>query len=148
MKLLFDTSVLVAAIIKTHPKHKVALPWLQRIKEKTDTGLVAAHSVAELYAILTTLPIHPRIAPMLAQQLIQQNVLNLCEIVSLSDTDYTAIVKHLAEKELPGGIIYDALIVYAGLKAEVDRLVTLNPKDFRRIYPEYADKIVSPNNRP
>ena len=58
MKILFDTSTLVAAIVAGHPAHNAALPLLLRVKEKADTGLVAAHSLAELYAILTK-PILP-----------------------------------------------------------------------------------------
>lgn len=42
------------------------------------------------------------------------------------------------------GVTYDALILYAALKAEADQMLTLNEKDFRRIYPELTDKISSP----
>jgi predicted nucleic acid-binding protein len=144
MKILLDTSVLVAAMVEAHPAHESALPWLQRIKAKKDTGLVAAHSIAELYAILTTLPIRPRITPKLAHQLIQQNVLNVCEVVSLSDKDYARVINDLAEEGISGGVTYDALIIYAALKAEVEQVVTLNEKDFRRIYSDFRDKIISP----
>lgn len=144
MKILFDTSVLVAAIVEAHPVHESALPWLQRVKNTEDTGMVAAHSIAELYAILTTLPIHPKISPRVALQLIQQNVLSVCEIIALSDEDYKAVIIHLSEANISGGVIYDALILYAALKAEVEQVITLNEKDFRRIYPELADKISSP----
>ncbi|OAD22515.1 PilT-like protein, partial [Candidatus Thiomargarita nelsonii] len=30
-KFLFDTSTLVAALIESHPKQTLALPWLQRV---------------------------------------------------------------------------------------------------------------------
>lgn len=59
MKVLLDTSVLVAAMVETHPMHECALHWLQRIKDGGDVGIVAAHSIAELYAILTTLTVQP-----------------------------------------------------------------------------------------
>ena len=61
-----------------------------------------------------------------------------------SKTDYAAIIQHLSEQGIVGGVTYDALIVYAASKAKVDLLLTLNEKDFRRIYPEYAEKIVAP----
>lgn len=64
MRLFFDTSTLVAAMVEGHPSHSAALPWLQRVK--VDTGLVAAHTLAELYAILTRLPVSPRIPPAMA----------------------------------------------------------------------------------
>lgn len=55
MRVLLDTSVLVAAMVEAHPAHERALPWLQRVEAGIDSGVVAAHSVAELYAVLTTL---------------------------------------------------------------------------------------------
>lgn len=144
MKVLLDTSVLVAAMVETHPMHERALPWLQRIKDGTDVGLVAAHSIAELYAILTTLPVQPRISPAISKQLIRHNVLEICEVVSLSDEDYAMIIEHLSEAGIVGGVTYDALILYVALKVDVDYVVTLNEKDFRRIYPNLADKVISP----
>ena len=32
MKVLFDTSVLVAGIVQVHPAHQRASPWMQRAK--------------------------------------------------------------------------------------------------------------------
>ena len=43
-----------------------------------------------------------------------------------------------------GGATYDALIIHAALKANADQILTLNTRDFRRVYPELADKIVAP----
>ncbi|MBC7262379.1 MAG: PIN domain-containing protein, partial [Chloroflexi bacterium] len=97
MRVLFDTSALIAAMVEAHPMHERALSWLQRVKKGTAVGIVAAHSIAELYAILTTLPVQPPIPPAIAQQLIHHNVLDTCQIVSLSDKDYTAIIDHLSE---------------------------------------------------
>ena len=109
-----------------------------------DAGLVAAHSLAELYAILTTLPVQPRILPTVAQQLIKCNVLDVFEVVFLSDKDYAAVIDHLTDLGIVGGATYDALILHAASKANVDQVVTLNETDFRRVYPDLADKIVSP----
>jgi predicted nucleic acid-binding protein len=144
VRILLDTSILIAAMVEAHPAHALALPWLQKVKDGTHTGLVAAHSLAELYAILTTLPVHPPISPAVARQLIRQNVLDDFEVVALSDSDYTAVIDHLSESGIAGGATYDALILRAASKAIVDQVITLNDKDFRRVYPDLADKIVSP----
>ena len=144
MRILFDTSALIAAMVEGHPSHTLVLPWLQRVKAKTDTGLVAAHSLAELYAILTRLPVTPRIAPALALQLIQHNVLEICEVVALSVADYVTLLNHLAGLGIAGGVVYDALLLHAAWKADVDQVVTLNAHDFRRVYPALAGRIVSP----
>jgi predicted nucleic acid-binding protein len=117
---------------------------LQRIKDKADVGLVAAHSLAEMYAVLTTLPVRPRIPPAMALRLIQENVLETCEVVSLSEQDYRTLIQHLADAGIIGDATYDALLLHAAWKAGVDQVVTLNAADFRRVYPALKDKIVSP----
>ena len=86
----------------------------------------------------------PRISPIVAYDLIQRNVFDLCEVLPLSAEDYSAVTKHLSEEGIAGGVTYDAVILYAAIKGKADRVVTLNEGDFRRIYPEMAEKIVSP----
>lgn len=138
MKILFDTSVLVAAVVESHPMHSRALPWLQRVKaEKTmDNFFIAAHTLAELYAVLTTLPVKPKISPLTARRLIHDNIEASVKIVSLSPSDYRDTVKQMSELGLPGGIIFDALIAKAAQKSKVNRLLTFNLNDFKRIWPE------------
>ena len=144
MRILLDTSVFVVAMVQGHPAHALALPWLQRLRVGTDTGLVAAHSLAETYAILTKLPVQPRISPAVAQQLIKHNILDVCEVVFLSDKDYVALIEHLSQLGIVGGAIYDALILHAAAIANADQVVTLNERDFRRVYPSLDHKIISP----
>ena len=144
MRVLLDTSVLIAAMVESHPAHGRSLPWLQRIHAGDITGCVAAHSLAETYAVLTRLPIQPRITPQLAVQIITHNVLDHCTIIALTSDDYTHVLVDLATRGLAGGVIYDALAVYVGQQAAVDQIITLNAKDFRRIAPQLGDTIVEP----
>jgi predicted nucleic acid-binding protein len=144
VKVLFDTSTLVAAMVAGHPAHAAALPRLLRVKDRVDAGFVAAHSLAELYATLSRLPVNPRISPTLALQLIQHNVIDICQIIALSADDYVHLLNHLASLEIVGGVIYDALLLHAAWLSSAEQVVTLNPRDFRRAYPQLADKIVSP----
>ena len=51
---------------------------------------------------------------------------------------------HLTDLGIAGGAVYDALLLHAAWKSNVDRVVTLNAHDFRRVYPALADRIVSP----
>ena len=74
MKILFDTSVLVAALVESHPMHPRAFPWLKRAREKEFDMIVAAHTIAELYAVLSTLPIKPRISPFIARKLLSDAI--------------------------------------------------------------------------
>lgn len=63
MKVLFDTSVLVAALIVSHPKHSVCFPRLKAAESKQIKGVLSTHSLAETYSVMTRLPIQPHIPP-------------------------------------------------------------------------------------
>jgi predicted nucleic acid-binding protein len=143
VRLLFDTSTLIAALVEDHPAHLSAYSWLYEVKEGRHTGLVSAHTLAELYAKLTRIPFASGVlAAAKAQQLIELDVVNLFEVIPLAGDDYLAIIKHLTQQNLIGGIVFDALIFYAAMKSGADQVVTLNPRHFRQIYPELANRVV------
>lgn len=144
MRVLFDTSVLIAGFVSSHPKHHAALEWLQRAKAKEVNVVVSSHSLAESFAVLTRLPLSPRITPDVANYLLRENVVNLARIIALSTQDYLAVIKDMTELGCTGGIIYDAITVKAAKKAKVDKIMTLNVKDFERLTPHQQSYIISP----
>jgi predicted nucleic acid-binding protein len=144
VKILFDTSVLVAASVAAHPDHRRALPWLERARARQFEFLVAAHSLAETYAVLTSLPIKPRISPAIARRLVLENAERPATVVALSARDYGAVLDAMADRGMAGAIVYDALLVRAAEKAGVDRLLTLNIDDFRRAWPDAGDRLERP----
>jgi len=139
-KVLFDTSVFVAALVKPHPAHARAFPWLRKAKSGEFSLIVSAHTLAELYAVLTTLPVSPRISPDIAWRLIQEDVINIAEITALS----AAVIKKLKDDGFSGGIIYDALICATAVKAGAETLLTLNSADFKRLPQAEGLDIVEP----
>jgi len=52
MRILFDTSALVAALLSVHPVHPRVMPWFQRTLDGPDIGLFSAQSLAEAFGIL------------------------------------------------------------------------------------------------
>lgn len=144
MKILFDTSVLVAALVESHPMHGRAFPWLKNAKAKAFEMVVAGHTLAELYAVLSTLPIKPRIVPAAALRLICENIEGTGRIISLNPTEYWTVIKQASQSGLTGGMIYDALIAKVAQKAQVEQLLTVNREHFKRVWPAGEDKIVTP----
>lgn len=144
MKVLLDTSILVAALYEGHSVHDRALPWLQRVSMPGEVGLVSAHSLAETYVTLTRIPSAPPISPLVAQRLIEQRVVNNLQVVELTTQDYVNVLRHLANLRITSGAVYDALIVYAAIKGEAEQIITLNPRDFQRVYPGISSRIVLP----
>jgi len=143
MKLLFDTSSLVAAFVHAHPAHPAAWEWLQQTLEGAHQGLVAAHTLAELYAVLTRLPLRPPIPPSTALQLIEENLKGF-QTIALSAADYRSVLRRLEKLNLTGGAVYDALIAQAALKAKANHLITLNPSHFRRLGQDIEAILVVP----
>lgn len=149
MKVLLDTSVLVAGVVRAHPRHTQCRPWLARFQAGDLDLVLAAHSLVELHAVLTTLPVKPRISPRTALQLAEENLLRpkpegRAEVIALSVEDYLEVLATAGRLSLAGGVVYDALIARAAQTAKVEQLVTLNADHFRRVWPSGVDQVREP----
>ena len=142
MKLLFDTSTLIAALLNAHEAHALAHPWLDQVLAGEDTGILSAHSLAELYSTLTRMPLSPRVTGAEALELIQENIVSAFEIIGLTPSDYMTILEDMQSRNLIGGVTYDALIMYVAIKANVEKVVTLNGRDFARLFPRFVGEVV------
>ena len=145
MRRLFDTSVLVAAMVAAHPAHERSVRCFEHALSDDGELLVCTHSLAELYAVLTRLPVSPRISPGSARRLIRENLeVDPVRLVPLEASDYLAVLDRMTEFGFPGGVIYDALILHTACRAEVDEVVTLNESDFVRLSFGLSVRIVAP----
>lgn len=144
MRVLFDTSVLVAAIIDSHPNHSKAFSWLLKAKRGEIIGYIGTHTLCELYAIMTSLPTQRKVSSTDIWRLIRESILSNFEIVELTKSDYRAILESLAQNNVRGGATYDALVAHAALKAQVDKLLTFNPAYFKRVYPSISKLVEKP----
>lgn len=133
MKILFDTSILIAAFVESHPKHKSALSFLMKAKNKDFELLVSSHTILEVYSVLTSAPFKPRITPKIAKQLIDNNIKNIAKTIYLTDKDYSKIIERMSASNFSGGIVYDAIIVECALVSKADEILTLNSKDFLKL---------------
>ena len=134
MKVFFDTSVLVAACIESHPAHQQSFRSLLRARDGDLEMVVATHTMAELYAVLTRIPIRPRISPVVARRIIRENIESIARIKSISTQRYKMVLDEMARRNLSGGIIYDALAASVAAGENVDTILTLNRKDFLRAW--------------
>lgn len=144
MKVFFDTSVLVAAFVPAHPRHERAFERVQRSRSGEYRMLTSTHTLSELYSVLTTLPLSPRISPASAARIIHENIEGRADLHSLTAADYREVVRHLGATGLAGGIIYDALTCRAAIRAGASLILTFNPKDFRRTWPDSGIRIEEP----
>lgn len=145
MIIFFDTSVLVAACVQSHPHYTQAHPALLRITSKQDRGFISQHSIAEVFAVLTRLPIQPRIHPVEATRILTGNILPHFEIMPLVHTDYLKAVQIMAQNGLIGAKIYDVLLVQTAISSGAERIYTFNVVDFRLLAPpDERGKVCAP----
>lgn len=145
MHVFFDTTVLVAASEQGHPHYAQARPLLLRVANGKDKGFISAHSIAELYAALTRLPVQPRIHPVEAARIVTENILPHFEVVGVRKEDYLEALNTVATGGLIGAKIYDALLLRCAGKCGAERIYTFNLADFTQLAPEGLQrKICSP----
>lgn len=143
MVTIFDSSALIAAFVESHPKHKAAFTWLKQAKSKEFRYVVASHSIAEVYSVLTSAPFKPRISTSAARKLIEENITSDAKIISLSGQDYFQVIERMDQLGLKGGIVYDALVVECARKSKSKEILTSNTKDFIRLLPDDSIRIIT-----
>lgn len=141
MKVSFDTSVLVGALLEQHPHHAVAFPRLREVHDGEVQGHLTTHAIAELFATLTALPLKPRLRPADVQRIIDDSVLKHFTCIPLGVGEYQDAMALATARNLSGGAIYDALHIVGTRKAECLILYTLNLRHFQALAP--GDSLVS-----
>lgn len=145
MKVFLDTNVLVSAVVKQHVFHERSFPVLERVQTDKDEGFVSAHSLAEMYSVLTNLPPPYRHTPEQALLTIEENVLKHFKTVALIGNEYAVLIREAVGFQIQGGKIYDSVLLKAARKADVNRIYTLNLKHFQGIAsPDIKGKLSEP----
>lgn len=142
MKILFDTSVLVAALTARHVDHPASSQWLESVLAGEEEGMLATHALSELYGVITG---HPawKIPPHACLQVLHGNF-STFRVVSLDQDDYWRAIRRMVDLDLPGGGIYDALHAQAALAADAEVILTLNARHFTRLGEDVAALVQLP----
>ena len=145
MDVFFDTTVLVAASEQSHPHYAQARPALLRVAAGQDKGFIGLHSIAEVYAALTRLPVQPRIHPVEAALIVTNNILPHFEVIALGHEDYLEALNTMASGGWIGAKICDALLLRCAARCAVERIYTFNLGDFKQLAPAgLQEKICAP----
>ena len=141
MKEFFDTSVLIASFWRGHPDHEASLKLVAAAHKKKSA--CALHTLAEVYAGMTALPVKQVIPPDQALLFVQE-VRDRCTIVTLNEVEYYRTIALAAEQGFSSGRIYDALLLGCAVKVKAEVVFTWNLRHFRTIAPHLADRIRTP----
>ena len=141
MRQFFDTSVLIAAFWRGHVHHEPSI-LLFASASKAESAC-ALHSLAEVYAGMTALPVKPPI-PSEQALLFVQEVQSRLTLISLEQPEYVETIQRAAEVGFTSGRIYDALLLRAAAKCQAQTIYTWNLKHFRALAPELSANIRTP----
>jgi predicted nucleic acid-binding protein len=145
MRLYYDTSVLVAALVEGHPHHASAHAALEAVLRARHRAFFSAHGLTEVYSVLTRTPFVPPVYPLEAWQLLDRTVLPHIDLVWLNGREYREVVQECAQGGHLGGRVHDLIHLRCARKAKCDRIYTFNFLDFRSLAPaEVASRISTP----
>jgi predicted nucleic acid-binding protein len=128
---LLDTSCLVAAVCAWHRHHDATRREIERRDAAGENLVLAAHSLAEAFSVLTRLPEPHRLRPDDALKLIEANW-GETRLIALTASDYRSTLRRCRDAGIGGGAVYDALIAACARKARVETLVTWDLEGFER----------------
>ena len=141
MREFFDTSVLVAAFREEHVHHA---PSFSRFAAATKSqSACGIHSLAEVYAVMTALPVRPMIPPEQALLFVGE-VRERLTVVTLTIEEYRVAIENSAARGFSSSRVYDALLLACAIKTKAQVIYTWNLKHYQALAPEMAGIIRTP----
>jgi predicted nucleic acid-binding protein len=135
---------MVAAVCTWHVRHAAAAAEIERRLGWGERMAIAAHGIAETYAVLTRLPPPHRLAPADAWTLVRTNFVDHAALVTLDGPAHVAVLSQLARAGVGGGRAYDELIAACAEVSHAKALLTFNSRHFDP--PPRAVALVEPSD--
>lgn len=129
MRVMIETTCLVAVALPDHEHHAATLDSLERRRAAKQEFVVAAHAVMEAYAVLTRLPAPDRLAPDAAFDLLERNW-GKSETIALTAAESWRVLREHAAAAVGGGRVYDGAIAQCARKAKAGEILTWNVRHF------------------
>jgi predicted nucleic acid-binding protein len=144
-KVAFDTSVIVAALVAAHPNHARSRWWFET--DRRIQRIAGLHAYAESWAVLTAMPIEPRVTGEVARAVLDR-LRSVLKLVTPRPATYVAAVERCAGRGLRSGAVYDALHLVTAETERADVFLTFNEADFARLAGRAGPQIASPPDPP
>ena len=107
--------------------------------------VLAAHALAETYAVLTRFPPPRRVAPSQALSLIESTFVGTADhVAALEGPAFLAVLRRAAVMGTAGGRVYDAIIAACAEQAGVSTLLTFNVAHFRPLVGQGVEVLAPP----
>jgi predicted nucleic acid-binding protein len=129
-----DTSCLIPLLAEWHAHHDRTTRSYRTRLARGERPVIAIHALLESYSVLTRLPHPVRIEPSTVEQVLTRYFVD-AEIAGITANLCWRSIRSLADLNIGGGKIYDAVIAFTVADAGAAVLLTFNVKDFLAVSP-------------
>ena len=146
MRYLIDSGILLRLIDTQDPHHPLVQSAFESLGNRADDLYITTQNVAELWNVAT----RPQennglnLSPAAVSALFQQAIEPFCAIVTEPESLPSEFRRLLLQYNVVGKQVHDARLVAMMLASQVESILTLNDRDFRRYEPE-GITIVTPS---
>ena len=141
MKAFLDTSVLVPVFYGDHVHHAASMSVFTRF-DKAD-ACCGAHSLVEVYSVLTRMPGKHRISGEQVMLFIG-NIRERLTVIGLTPDEHFAMLQTNAGLGIVGGAIHDALLAACAVKSGAATLYTWNLRHYGQLGPAVTPLLQTP----
>src|ERR1700679_49348 len=122
----FDTSALLPVFAADHLHHGPSIRIFESLPPSgPHQAFCSLHSLAEVFATTTRIPPPSRMPPDESLFHIKQ-VLKRIQTVAWNEVEYLSALSSIAENNLSGALIYDALLLQCARKVNAETIYTWN----------------------
>jgi predicted nucleic acid-binding protein len=145
MAYLLDSGILLRLIDKRDSLHSLIEDAVDKLIIRQETLLVTTQNLAELWNVATR-PIANNglgLSTADVKYLYEETVVPICSVVAEGENTHVEFLRLLSQYRVVGKQVHDARLVAMMLAWQIENILTLNDRDFRRYEPE-GIKIVTP----
>src|SRR3954470_17583866 len=145
MRYLIDTGILLRIIDEQDPQHELVQNVFERLGRERHDAYITTQNIAELWNVATrpTANNGLNLSPAIISKLFADMIDPLCTVLTEPDILLSEFRRLLLQYNVIGKQVHDARLVAMMLVWQIDNLLTLNDRDFRR-YESGGIKIVTP----
>jgi predicted nucleic acid-binding protein len=145
MAYLLDTGILLRLADLRDIQHAVVFESVQKLISKSEELLTATQNVAEFCNVITR-PIANNgmcQSPQDAIKILEAEIQTICTTIPENDLVYSEFKRLVSTYSVAGKQVHGARLVAIMLAWQIESILTLNDRDFRRYEPE-GIKIITP----
>jgi predicted nucleic acid-binding protein len=141
VKVAFDTSVIVPALLPALPEHARAYPWLRAARSGRFEATMSWHAFAEAWSVITRIPVRPSPTAAAARDSLA-SIEKVIRPRPLDANAYRAAAQRCVDQGLRSGAIFDALHLVSAERERAEIFLTANEGDFQRLVTAGSPRIV------